>query len=259
MCEWAAGVKRKIVLKMNKTMVILPVVIGLLGVSSVALAGHDDTHPEDTQFSFGYDVDNHFLAINIGPNWDPYVCDFENGELTENGKLTATYGDAVEGVIPITDLEDSGSPWTFDAREEGLLDEVAVAEPALVPYTGADGVCGVNGVIVAGPNGQINHGQFMKAAKSLFNSLYDIKGHGCIVRHLAKSNIGKGNDPSHLTVSEAEALGFVFGGAGTTGDIDFTTVEADCNRGKKDKGTAAATASSGKTKGKSADAPGHNK
>ncbi len=253
MCVWAAGVKGKIVLKMNKTFVILLVLIGLLGVSSVALAEHDDTHPEDTQFSFGYDLANHLLAINIGPNWDPYVCDFENGELT------ATYGDPDEGVIPITDLEDGGSPWTFDAREEGLLDEVAVAEPALVPYDGADGVCGVNGVVVAGPNGQINHGQFMKAAKSLFNSLYDIKGHGCIVRHLAKSNIGKGNDPSHLTVSEAEALGFVFGGAGTTGDIDFTTVEADCNRGKKDKGTAAASASNGHTKGKSADAPGHNK
>ena len=246
-------VKGKIVLKMNKTLVVLPVLISLLGVSSVALAAHDDTHPEDTQFSFGYDVDNHFLAINIGPNWDPYVCDFENGELT------ATYGDAVEGVIPITDLEDSGSPWTFDAREEGLLDEVAVAEPASVPYDGADGVCGVNGVLVAGPNGQINHGQFMKAAKSLFNSLYDIKGHGCIVRHLAKSNIGKGNDPSHLTVSEAEALAFEFGGEGTFGDIEFTTIEADCDRGKKDKGATAATASSGKTKGKSADAPGHNK
>ncbi len=242
-----------IVLKMNKTLVILPVLIGLLGVSSVALAGHDDTHPEDTQFSFGYDFANHLLAINIGPNWDPYVCDFENVELT------ATYGDAFEGVIPITDLEDSGSPWTFDAREEGLLDKVDVAEPPSVPYLGADGVCGVNGVVVAGPNGQINHGQFMKAAKSLFNSLYDIKGHGCIVRHLAKSNIGKGNDPSHLTVSEAEDSAFEFGGEGTFGDIEFTTIEADCDRGKKDKGATAATASSGKTKGKSADAPGHNK
>ena len=247
--------KGKIVLKMNKTLVILPVLIGLLGVSSVALAGDDDEHVEDTQFSFGYDLANHLLAINIGPNWDPYVCDFENGELTENGKLTATYGDADEGVIPIKALEDSGSPWTFDAREEGLLDEVAVAEPALVPYTGADDVCGVNGVIVAGPNGQINHGQFIKAAKSLF----DIKGQGCIVRHLAKSSIGKGNDPSHLTVSEAEALAFEFGGEGTFGDIEFTTIEADCDRGKKDKGATAATASSGKTKGKSADAPGHNK
>jgi len=242
-------VKGKLVLKMNKTLVILLVLVGLLGVSSVALAGHEDEHAEDTQFSFGYDLANHLLALNIGPNWDPYVCDFDDGELT------ATYGHADEGVIPITDLEDRGSPWTFDAREEGLLDGVAVAEPASVPYDGADGVCGVNGVVVAGPNGQINHGQFMKVAKSLF----DIKGHGCTVRHLAKSNVGKGNDPSHLTVSEAEELAFVFGGAGTTGAIDFTTVEADCNRGKKDNGTAETSASNGRAKGKSADAPGHNK
>lgn len=60
---WAAGVKGKIVLKMNKTLVILPVLIGLLGVSSVALAGHEDEHAEDTQFSFGYDLANHLLAI----------------------------------------------------------------------------------------------------------------------------------------------------------------------------------------------------
>ena len=134
-----------------------------------------------------------------------------------------------------------------------------MATPTTVFYTGTSGECGVYGAIVAGPNGQINHGQFMKVAKSLFNSLYDIKGQGCIVRHLAKSSIGKGNDPSHLTVSEAEALAFVFGGEDTFGDIEFTTIEADCDRGKKDKGVTTATASSGKTKGKSADAPGHNK
>ena len=226
--------KMKIVLKMNKTLVILPVLIGLLGVSSVALAGHDDEHVEDTQFSFGYDLANHLLAINIGPNWDPYVCDFENGELT------ATYGDAdIDGVIPVNELDlstsieaDGTSTKEFVARpQEDLLEGVPVADPPSLPYDGADGVCGVSGVIVAGPNGQINHGQFMKAAKSLFNSLYDIKGQGCIVRHLAKSSIGKGNDPSHLTVSEAEALAFVFGGVGTMGDIKFTTIEADCDRG----------------------------
>lgn len=245
---WAAGVKGKIVLKMNKTLVILLVLIGLLGVSSVALAEHDDTHPEDTLFSFGYDVDNHFLAINIGPNDTLYECIFENGTLQ------ATYGNEVGGVIQVDQLEE-GTPKEFDPRAQAELADGLTEALTAAQYTGATGECGVNGVVVAGPNGQINHGQFMKAAKSLF----DIKGPGCIVRHLAKSNIGKGNDPNHLTVSEAESLAFVFGGAGTTGDIDFTTVEADCNRGKKDNGTAAASASNGHTKGKSADAPGHNK
>ena len=241
--------KGKIALKMNKTLVILLVLIGLLGVSSVALAEHDDTHPEDTLFSFGYDVDNHFLAINIGPNDTLYKCIFENGTLQ------ATYGNEVGGVIQVNQLEE-GTPKEFDPRAQVELADGLTEALTAAQYTGATGECGVTGVVVAGPNGQINHGQIMKAAKSLF----DIKGHGCIVRHLAKSNIAKGNDPSHLTVSEAEALAFVFGGAGTIGDIDFTTEEVDCNRGKKNKGTAtAASASSGRTKGKSADAPGHNK
>ncbi len=252
--------KGKIVLKMKKPSVILLVLVGLLGASSVALAGHDDEHAEDTQFSFGYDLDNHLLAINIGPNYEPYDCQFQNGILR------ATYGAETDGVIPIDELDlstsinvDGISTKEFDARPlEELPEEVPVATPATLAY-GTPDLCVVSGVIVAGPNGQINHGQFMKAAKSLFNSLYDIKGQGCIVRHLAKSSIAKGNDPSHLTVSEAETLGFEFGGEGTIGDIDFTTVEADCDRGKKGKGDTTATASSGKTKGKSANAPGHNK
>ena len=253
--------KGTIVLKMNKTLVILLVLIGLLGISSVALAGHEDGHAEDTKFSFGYDNANHLLALNSGPNYEPYDCKFQNGTLT------ATYGaETADGVIPVDELDltggtadDGTSTKEFDARlEEDLPEGEFVATPATIAY-GTPDLCVVSGVIVAGPNGQINHGQFMKAAKSLFNSLYDIKGQGCIVRHLAKSSIGKGNDPSHLTVSEAETLGFEFGGAGTFGDIDFTTVEADCDRGKKDKGDTTATASSGKTKGKSADAPGRNK
>lgn len=251
----------KIVLKMKKTPVILVVLVGLLGVSSVALAGHTDEHAEDTQFSFGYDLDNHLLALNSGPNYEPYDCQFENGTLT------ATYGaETADGVIPVDELDltggtadDGTSTKEFDARPlEELPEEVPVATPATLAY-GTPDLCVVSGVIVAGPNGQINHGQFMKAAKSLFNSLYDIKGQGCIVRHLAKSSIAKGNDPSHLTVSEAETLGFEFGGEGTIGDIDFTTVDADCDRGKKDKGDTTAAASSGKTKGKSANAPGRNK
>ena len=249
--------KGKLVLKMTKTSVILIVLVGLLGTSSVALAGHTDDHAEDTQFSFGYDLANHLLALNSGPNYEPYDCQFQNGTLR------ATYGAETDGVIPIDELDlnaDGTSTKEFFARPlEDLPVGESVATTSPVFYTGTSGKCGVSGVIVAGPNGQLNHGQFMKAAKSLFNSLYDIKGQGCIVRHLAKSSIGKGNDPSHLTVSEAEALAFVFDGEGTFGDIEFTTIEADCDRGKKDKGATTATASSGKTKGKSADAPGHNK
>jgi len=212
-----AGCEGNDVLKLRRSTIVLLVLTGLLGVSNVAMAEHEESHPEDTWFNFGYDPADHFLAVNIDPN-DLDECDFQSG------LLHGTYLPEVEGVYEVE------------------------LEP---PYD----ICLVRGVVVAGPNGQINHGQFMKAAKSLF----DVKGHGCLVRELAKSNIGKGNDPNHLTVSEAESLAFEFDGAGTTGDIDFTTVEADCNRGKKDKETATANASNGRAKGKSADAPGHNK
>jgi hypothetical protein len=207
--------KERSVIKLKKYSISSLVVVTLLGMSGIALAEHEESHLGDTRFSFGYDDLNHFLAINIGSN-DTADC------TLEGTALPATYENGADGVYRV------GLPASYD-------------------------LCDVSGVVVAGPNGQINHGQFMKAAKSL---LGDMQGHGCVNRYLAKSNIGKGNDPTHLAVSKVEALEFVFGGAGT---IDFTAEEVDCNRGKKDEGTAATSANSGHTKGKSADAPGHNK
>ncbi len=229
------------VLKLKRSSVFLIVVMGLLATSGIALAGHEDSHSEDTQFSFGYDETetNHILSLNIGPNWKPYVCDFENGPLT------ATYGDPDPntGIRAITELVDEGNdPWEFKPRTEetGLhKDETLVNDP--VKYAGTDGKCALWGVEVAGPNGQFNHGQFMKAAKSLFNGLYEVKGHGCLVRHLAQSDIGK--------------TGW------TEPDITFFTFEADCDRGKKQGNGEAESTRGGRpdTRGNSADAPGHTK
>ena len=96
----------------------------------------------------------------------------------------------------------------------------------------------------------------MKAAKSLF----DIKGQGCIVRYLAKSDIGR-TDETKVSTSDVDDPLFEIG---ETGDINFSTFEADCSRGKKDKeprGERAAKAEKAAkaSAGKSADAPGHNK
>ena len=236
-------------LKFKRSSVVLFVLIGMLSVSSVAFAEHEESHDEDTLFSFGYDEINHFLAINLGPNDTLYKCQLENGALT------ATYGEASEGedgVIPVDALEDVDEVVTFYPRFQEELAEGLTEELDPVEYSGADGECGVSGVVVAGPNGQINHGQFMKAAKSLF----DIKGQGCIVRYLAKSTIGR-TDETRLSTSDVDPLFEI----GETGDINFSTFEADCSRGKKDKeargeGTAKAEKAA---KGKSAAAPGHNK
>lgn len=118
------------------------------------------------------------------------------------------------------------------------LAALQTASPRLVSaYSG--------GIVVAGPNGQVNHGQFMKAAKSLFEG----KGHGCLVRHLAKSDIGK-TDATKVRTADVEPIDI-----GDGGDFTFASFEADCSKGEKDKMDKGRPESPGK----SADAPGKNK
>ena len=123
---------------------------------------------------------------------------------------------------------------------------------------------------VAGPNGQINHGMFVK----LFNSLYEGAGRGCLNRYLAQSELGRGDqqikvgdvDPDREPVTD-----------GDTGEIDFSTFAADCERGNDADGNGNGngngsgdddgsdpdeTSSQGgrpDSPGKSGDAPGRNK
>jgi len=196
--------------------VVLVVLVGLLAVSAVAMAEHEVSPEADSQFSFGYDELNHFLAINIEEIGETRECDLQTGEPLPY-LIAKIDGD---GIIQV-DLED--------------------------PYIG----CEVNGVVVAGPNGQINHGQFMKAAKSLLG----IKG-GCLVRYLAQSDIGRTDE---TTVSTSEAAETSFEPA-EDGDITFSTFDADCSRGK-DKMPKAENENRGRSNshGKSASALGRNK
>lgn len=241
--------------KLNRSWAVLTLLIGLLGVSSVALAEHDDNHPEDTEFSFAYDAIDHFLAINISDNDTSWVCDFDGPEGEEPPTLTGEYDDLDDdGKATILSLkDDEENDWEFEARDgDEVNQDVYPVEEGTTPYT-AEGPCIVNGIVVAGPNGQINHGQFMKAAKSLF----DIKGHGCIVRHLAKSDIGK--DDTQLKTGDVEDT-WMFDADGDGAVLSFTTFETDCKRGKgKDKSEAALAKNANKVRGKSADAPGKNK
>lgn len=237
----------KFVINLRRRSLIVLAVAGIMSLSAVAIAEHEDSHDEDTEFSFGYDPANHFLALNLGPNDDLYRC------LLENGSLTATYGDpADDGVIPVESLEDGEGVIEFEPRPAPELAEGLVAESEPAQYTGADGECGVSGVIVAGPNGQINHGQFMKAAKALFA----MKGHGCVMRHLAKSDLGK-TEETKINTPDADPLFEI----GPTGELTFTTLEADCSRGKKAETAGAEGANKGRPEspGKSGSAPGHNK
>ena len=61
-------------LRIRRLSLVVAVLAGLLGVSSVAMAEHEESHPEDTVFSFGYDALSRFLAINLGSNDTLYEC-----------------------------------------------------------------------------------------------------------------------------------------------------------------------------------------
>lgn len=234
-------------LKSRKSWIALAVVIGLVGVSSVALAEHVDDHPEDTELSFAYDEDDHFLAVNISDNDTSLICDYGTDPLT------GTYGDPDEdGNILIEELKDGDNDYEFEARPADQVGDDYDIEAGITPYDVEDGPCTVKGIEVAGPNGQINHGQFMKAAKSLF----DTKGHGCVLRHFAQSNIGKG-DTQLKTSDVDDEWGFDADEDGA--NLTFSYFETDCKHGKKDKGEEGQTQAVDRPRGKSADAPGKNK
>ncbi|MEX2134521.1 MAG: hypothetical protein WEB67_10305 [Acidimicrobiia bacterium] len=119
--------------------------------------------------------------------------------------------------------------WNISALDEPCALPTA-EESESDPEAESDPDCELTGGEVAGPNGQVNHGMFMK----LFNSLFEGTGRGCVVRHLAQSDLGKGDqqvkvddeteaeiDPEE-TESEVEAT------------VDFTTVETACQHGPGD-------------------------
>jgi len=175
---------------------------------------------DDTLFNFGYDLLNRLFLWNLSALDGVFDCTLENGELT------ATYGDTSdEGVVPVDNLEDGAGTVVFPNRPaDQVADDLEPADSP-VAYSGADGECGVSGGEVTGPNGQVNHGMFMK----MFNSLYDGRGRGCVVRHLAQSDLGKGDQQ----IQAGEDADFEAVEAGDTGTVEFTTAEADCEHGRK--------------------------
>lgn len=71
---------------------------------------------------------------------------------------------------------------------------------------------------MAGPNGQINHGQVVS---SFVHALKEagIKGKGCLVRHIAGSDYGK------------EDQGIVTGEPVLAGEVLLTTLQVACGNG----------------------------
>lgn len=223
--------------KGSKRLSIVAVVLAaLLGVSSIALADHEEQRDDDTIVSFGYDELNRILAVNSGDNDTPWVCDFA---LEDDGSLSATYVNIIDGFVEIESLFDGLDEWEFDARAAHEVSPPGDAEAGTRAYSHTDNECGLTAALVTG---KFNHGQFMKLAKSFF----DGNGNGCINSELAKSDIGR-TDETRLRTPDVED-GFE---PEDSGDIKFTTFEADCSKRDNEKGRP-------DSPGKSGDAPGHS-
>jgi hypothetical protein len=203
--------------------IVLLTIVGLLAFSGLASAAEDTVEdpPEDTTFNIAYDES---LGVFLwGVTVDDDLPDGVDCSLA-NGDVDVTYGDpGPDGVIPVT-------------------------------YSAPDAACVISGAEVAGPEGQVNHGMFMK----LFNSLYEGQGRGCLVRYLAQSGLGRGDQ--QITVADVDPA-FVPVAADDTGTVTFFTAAADCQRGNEDQAEDSASSRRGRpaAPGKSGDAPGRNK
>lgn len=201
---------------MRKKLIVLTTILGLIAFSGVAAA--QEQEPEDTgdtTFNYGFDEDNGVFI------WGSSASDGEFDCTLENGPLKATYG-SQDGGLLIEDLtylegDNAGDTVEFGPTEEG-------GDSLEYDPEGED--CQLTAGEVAGPQGQVNHGMFLKT----FNAMFDGQARGCMVRHIAQSNLGKGDQQVKPDV-DPEADGVE---QGDTGEIDFETVMTDCLHGPDD-------------------------
>ena len=183
--------------RVRRSSIVAVIVAGVLAGAVIAAAAPGDPGEEpaeDTLFIFGYDQDNHTLLVGVSATDSAFDC------TLENGTLTAKYGATANSPIPVDILlkEDRTAVEFANRSGEEVGSDFALATgPA--EYAGTDGECGVSAGVVGGPNGQINHGQFMKA----FHELVDHQGMGCLNRIMAQSDLGKGDQ--QLLTSDVDA------------------------------------------------------
>lgn len=177
-----------------------------------------DTDEDGDDTTFSFAYDEEFQVFL----WNITVDDGEV-DCSLEGSVDVTYGDP------------------------GPDGEITIINPS-------DTECEISGAEVTGPNGQVNRGMFLK----LFNSLYEGTGRGCLVRYIAQSDLGMGDQ--QINVSDADDQ-FESASTDDTSSVEFSTFSADCERGKS--GEAKDSASNGRGRpefaGKSGEAPGRNK
>jgi hypothetical protein len=236
---------------LRNRLIVLTLITGLVAISGVAAAATSE-EKGDTVFNFAYDEEADVLLWNTTANDGLYDCSLQGGELN------TTYDVSDDDLVQVVDLtDDADKAVIFSARsQEDLADGLTAAEQD-AEYTGPDGECGVSGATVAGPNGQVNHGMFMK----LVNSLFDPHMRGCLNRYLAGSDLGKDGQQVQVSDVDPDAVSVA---DGDTGVVEFQTETADCIHGAdkvtgQERAEQQRAAKSDRPRGKSDQAPGRNK
>lgn len=222
----------------NKRIWQVSLVVGaLMAITGVAAASEH----EDTEINYGYDEESQILVFNTSSTDGAYVCTLQTSPTNTEYEVAYVTSD---GIIEVSGLTSGGADIMFEPRPAEELGEDT--EPATEPgdYETAT-ECQLQATQVTGPAGQVNHGMFMKA----LNSLYDGPHRGCVVRHFAQFDLGKGDQ--QILASDADPnFEPGAGEAEFTGTVEFTSIVTDCERKTEEDGEAAGIQGNGKGKGR---------
>jgi hypothetical protein len=185
--------------------------IGLLVAVSTVVGGVAMAASNDSLFVEGFDPENNVLVFGVSEiDEDGLDCTVEGPE----------YSYVHDGAGSVTSLTKDGQPASFK-----------LAGGADAPYGQTSGVCDLSAVDVTGPAGQVNHGQVVS---SLVHALKDqmkeagIRGGvGCLVRIVAQSDYGKGEEQQGPTVIDETVV--------VSGEVDLTAHETTCGGPKSDE------------------------
>lgn len=186
------------------------------GGVAFAAAGSQD----DTVLNYGYDEESHFFI------WNVTMLEIEPDVELLDQTLEEYRTQQFEALLEACGLEGTGEyAFTYDPSTGELVVEAQGdegAEPAEEEF-----VCGdFQGGDVTGPAGQVNHGMFMK----FFNEHFEGEHRGCLVREIAKSDLGKDGQKVMATGAEDDEESEDLGEP-VEGTVLFTTVTTKCQKG----------------------------
>jgi hypothetical protein len=184
--------------------------IGLLVAVSTVVGGVAMAASNDTLLVEGFDPENNVLVFGVSAiDEDGFDCTVEGPD----------YSYVTDGAGSVTSLTKNGQPASFK-----------FAGGADFPYGQTTGVCDLSAVDVTGPAGQVNHGQvvssFVQALKDQMKEAGVSGGVGCLVRTVAQSDYGKGDEQQGPTVIDETVV--------VSGEVDLTAHETTCGGPKSD-------------------------